>query len=334
MTDEQPISNPYKDIYEFAAKEMSESRSTFERYYKLTVGGLILVGAFAIGSFYWLVGDKYKDIAKQVQEKTDVQLSELTKEMRSRVEAQFETKRMREMIEEVAADQTKRGLSNVINRAVAETVERRVRAEGPQIRSTVTKETTQAVASLAPKIESSAKEQIENSVKQRASEAEHRLDALFARREQLVKAGNLAILARNGVGSAYDQLMTMASATPDPEIKQLASSAQTEVFLELDAASGMYLTRSFVDKKSKEQLRSLLHDPDPLARKAAIDESVNTGDKGIVPELIEIMKRDDFILVRQAAYRGLGILTGQKIQPLHDAEWDNWWQQNKANWPK
>jgi hypothetical protein len=334
-------SNAYKDIFEFSARQMSESRSAFENYYKLTIGGLLLIASVTIGAFYWLVGDKYKDIAKDVQDRADVQLVELTKEIRDRVESQFETQRMHGMIEQVATEQTKKGLGTVIERAVTATVEQRVKAEEPQIHAAVQAETARAISSLNPKIEASVKERatsaeqrIDTELSKRAADAEQRIDAQLTKREELVKAGNMAVLARNGIASAYDQLIALASKTADQDVQLLAISTRNQVYLEMDtAATGFYLTRNFREARNNEQLRALLTDVQPLSRKAAVDSLVAAGDKSAVPLLIETLKHDPFMMVREAAYRGLTVLTGQKIEPLNDAQWDNWWQQNKGTWP-
>src|SRR2546422_673103 len=133
---------------------------------------------------------------------------------------------MRALIREVAIAQTKAGLSDVINRAVVETVERRVKAEEPQIKETVAAETKKAVSGLGPTIEAQ--------IHKKATEAENRIQARIAQSEQVIKAGNLAILARNGLATAYDELMKIAGNTPNPDIQTIAVTSRNQLYVEMD----------------------------------------------------------------------------------------------------
>ena len=78
---------------------------------------------------------------------------------------------------------------------------------------------------------------------------------------------------------------------------------------------------------------SLLDDPNPFNRKAAIDELVTMRNKSIVPILLDKSEHDKFIIVRHAAYHGLEVLTGQKIGALQIEQWKAWWDKNKSTWP-
>lgn len=313
----------YKDIYEFAANQVSESRAGFERYYKITIGGMVLLATLAVGIFFWLVGKQYSDIANTVQTKTDNQLAELQQEVRARIEDEFKTEKMRTLIHDVAVQQTKSGLGTTINRAVARTVESRVAAEGPQIARTVQTETKKATAGLFPIIDKAVKEQ--------TTVAAAHIQQQMAQWQEVIKAGNLAILARNGIGSAYDELQQLAIHTSNQDVKMVALSTRNELWLEMDQIHSMYQTRQFRVTPSKEELIRLMNDPQPLTRKAAIDTLVNTNDKSIIPQLIHIYEGDQMILVRTAAYHGLEQLTGQKFEPLDVAAWKTWWAANKPD---
>ncbi len=324
MAEKELDFNAYKEIYQFAAAQVSESRTAFERYYKLTIGGMLLIASLTIGAFFWLVGKEYKDIAATVEKKTDTQIAALEREIRDRVDQQFKTENMRALIREVAIAQTKAGLSDLINRAVVETVERRVKAEEPQIKETVATETKKAVSGLGSTIEAQIHKQ--------ATEAENRIQARIAQSEQVIRAGNLAILARNGLATAYDELMKIAGNTSNSDIQMIAVTTRNQLYLEMDTP--LYTTRMFKAQKSKQELLALLDDQQPLMRKAAIDSLVSLGEKSVVAKLLQIQERDPFIVVRQAAYRGLKSLTGQEIDPLAFDQWSAWWSKNKDGWPK
>lgn len=324
--DAQQQLSAYKEITEFASKHISESRESFERYYKLTMTGLLFIATVTIGIFYWFIGKEYKDIAASVQSKADTHFAQLDNEIRQRISAQFEDKRMRTLIEQVAVEQTKKGLSDVINDAVTKSVAARVKAEEPQIHETVIAETKKGVQALSPVIDAA--------VSKEAKLAEDRLQAHIAQYEQVIRVGNLALLARNGDGNSFDTLMKVASNSADPSIGSIAVTTRNQLYLEYDAqATGIYQIRQFTQPKKPEELIQLLSDQNPLVRKAAVDSLVAAGDKAAVPRLIPIMEHDSFIMLRIAAYRGLTVLTGEKIEPLDAEAWKTWWEKNKSNWP-
>lgn len=323
MANGQPEVNPYREIYQFAAGQISESRATFERYYKLTIGGLVLLATLTIGVFFWLVGKEYRDIAAGVRIRTDAETETLKQDIRKRIEDQFKTENMRVMIREVAVAQTKAGLSDVINRAVVETVERRVRAEEPQIHQAVVQETQKAVLAVQPSMK--------GEIKQRVDELSATIEARIAQTQELLRVANLSILARNGLGPAYDELVRLGNTTSNADIRAISTTTQNQVYLEMDVP--FYTTKSFTTPKSVQELITLLENEQPLVRKAAIDDLTAKGEKAIVPKLLQIAEHDPYMVVRQAAFRALQVLSGQQIPPLQIQAWKSWWDQNKGNWP-
>lgn len=297
--------NPYKEISEFAARQVSESRQMFERFYKMTFSAIAIVAAVIITGFYWSVGKEYRDIEAKVQatvqKKTDEQIALLQNEVRARIESEFKADNLRRLIKDVAVEQTRTGLQDVIARVVTERVEARVKAEEPQIQNAVTEETKRAVAGLSPTV---SKE-----VEKQATLAEQRIQARIGHWEELIRAGNLSILARNGLGTAYDDLMKLAVTSANPDIRAIAATTQNQTWLEMNQP--FYTTRTFKIKQSKEQLLAHLGNSEVLARKAAIDELVGMQEKAIVPKLLDMAEHDPYIVVRQAAFHGLQQLTGE-----------------------
>ncbi len=323
-----PVPNPYKDITEFAARQVSESRQMFERFYKLTFGSIAIVAALITGGFYFLVGREYRDIESKVQatvgKKTDEEIARLQQEVRARIEAEFKTENLHRLVREVAAEQTKAGIQDVITRVVVERVQARIEAEQPQIHDTVIQETKKAVAGLSPTLE--------GEVQKLASQAENRIGARIGKWEEVIKAGNLSIMARNGLGTAYDELLKLGATTTNSDISTIAVTTRNQLYLEMNQS--MYETRNFTVKKTRQELTALLGDPQPLTRKAAIDDIVSTGEKSVVPKLLDMAEHDPFIIVRHAAYHGLQTLTGQHIDALQVDDWKAWWKANEGTWPK
>lgn len=314
----------YNQIADSAARQISESRSFFEKMYKATLGGVILVGTIGIGVFYWLVASKYAEIEATIEKKTDQQLVALQEKVRSRVEEEFKTEKMKELIRSVAQDQTKKGLSDVITRAVGDQVLAAIKAEGPKIQQAVIQETKKSVSDLAPSI-------IDKAVKEKTSEAESRIQSKLAESKEVIRAGNLAIVARNGSGTAYDELMTLMRITQDPQVKEIGTTTRYSILAELNSNS-IYMARSFREAPAEQELLKLLDDPSPENRQAAIDVLVGQGKKFIVPKLLEKAEHDPAIIVRHAAFRGLQILTAKQFDAVIE-QWQAWWKENKGSWP-
>ena len=56
----------YREISESAAKQISESRTFFEKMYKTTIGAVLLIATVGIGFFFWFVGQKYRILNLQL----------------------------------------------------------------------------------------------------------------------------------------------------------------------------------------------------------------------------------------------------------------------------
>src|SRR5450759_4018660 len=302
----------YNQIAESAAKQISESRSFFEKMYKATFGGIILIGTIGIGLFYWLVAQTYADIEATIEKKTDQQLVVLQEKIRNRVEEEFKTEKMKELIRSVAQDQTKKGLSDVITRTVGDQVLAAIKAEGPKIQQTVILETKKSVSDLAPSI-------IDKAVTEKTAEAERRIQSKIAESKEVIHAGNLAIVARNDSGTAYDELMALMRTTQDPQVKEIGATTRYSILEQLNN-NGLYMDRSFRETQTAQELLEFLDDPNPQSREAAIDTLVGLKNKSIVPKLLEKAEHDPSIAVRHAAFRGLQIVAAQQF----DAEIEQW----------
>jgi len=110
------VSDRFKDLYEFAGKQISESRTSFESFYKITLGGIGVVTVVALGLFYYLIGQQRKDINAIVSNQANAHFEDLDKELRAKITAriddEFRTDKMQEMIRNVAREETASGLNN------------------------------------------------------------------------------------------------------------------------------------------------------------------------------------------------------------------------------
>lgn len=300
--DQRSEPHNYVDIYEFAAHQVSESRASFERYYKVTIGAVFALATLAVGGFYLLVGHEYNNLEQSVSQKADAHFEQLDADIRGRMEAR---------------------IKDAIGKATSAAVVEKVKDEEPEIRKAAIEETRNTVIGLSPNLE--------NEVQTRVAAATKEVDDKIRRLEQLLDASTLAILATHGDGQAYDKLMLLG-ASNDPQIRTISTSVQYQVYL--DMTETVRPGQHFAELKTIEQMVMLLDDPDPLTREAAIGGLVEKGQKSIVPKLLDVAEHDPSLFVRRAAYGGLRALTGQNIEPLQLGAWKTWWAKNKDKWPQ
>lgn len=112
------ISDAFK-LYEFSAKQVSDSRASFEQYYRTTLGAIfavVTVGGIVFGFLGW---DKYKDIESSVTQRAETHFQKVDQDMQSmlrqRIDDEFKTEKIQELIRTEAKAQTKEGLKNEIS---------------------------------------------------------------------------------------------------------------------------------------------------------------------------------------------------------------------------
>lgn len=233
MVENQQGENPYKDIYQFVSNQVSESRQAFERYYKLTLGSILLIATIVVAATFWLLGRQFADIEATVQESADKQIQLLQEEVRNRIDEEFRTERIQSLIRDVVREKTERGLRASIQQAVVQHVETRVKAEQPSINRTVLEETKKAVSQLEPSIRTE--------VSKRVDAALIPFNTRMKQTEEILRVGTLAILARNGDGGAYDQLMGLGQTSKNPDVRSISVTTYNQIYLEFSSA--LYMTR-------------------------------------------------------------------------------------------
>ena len=335
----QPALTPEREIVQFAVNQISESRQAFERWYKMTWFSIGVVATLVFGALFYFVGQKYEDIESQLQKRAEAKMADIEASIKKEAEQQFQTDSIQALVRDVATQQTKTGLSDVINRAVTAEVSERIKAQEPHIHQVVAQETRAAVQHATLQVNADVRSVVSKSSsaieKQMASELgrlKSEVDSRISASDSLARANHLANLARNGDGRGYDQLMKLAGETSSRDVVDVAMSVRNQLYLEWDDT--LYATRSFNVPPSDEALWKFLDDPQALTRRAAIDTLVGKGEKSAVEKLLVMAEHDPYLVVRRAAFRGLKILTGQDVEPLRIGDWKDWWSKNKMTWPR
>lgn len=332
-----PVPDNIERVVSFLRQENDAHRQALREDSKanrdLLIGAIRLVSipvAAAILVIGWFGLKSFSDLKEQLRDSAAEQLktetARMQSEIRERLDKQFQTANLQQTVRDAARDATQAAAAPLIRREVTQQVQSHIRAEVPEIHSAVLRETQKGVSALQPTIDSEITKQ--------ANAAESRIQAQIAPYGDVIRASKLAALARNGVGTAFDDLMKMSD-SPNRDIQDLVISTHNAIFMEYEQAHTIsYIPRIFQpQKKSKEELLPLLSDPQPLTRKAAIDGLSDLGDKSVVPQLLVLMRHDLFMFVRQACFHALIHLTGQNFNPLDTPGWEAWWEKNKDNWP-
>jgi hypothetical protein len=289
----------------------------------LLLGGLGFLGFRSWSDVQERMNKKLAETQAAITTRGEQAIQDTDNAIRQQAEAAFKEDSIKAYVRQVAEEKTGAELTKVIRQAVGDQVAARVKAEEPQINSTVVQETKRAVDNLNPYISSE--------VQKRTSEALAPLRAQIDSYQQVVGVSTLALLARNGDGSAYDQIEQTAKQTPNPTLREICVSTINEIYVEMN--DPFYTSRNFTVPKETPEMEKLLIDPNALVRWAAVDGLADKGEKAIVPRLIDIINRDQSLWVRRAGYQALQRLTGQKFEKLERDQWNSWWQSNKGNWP-
>jgi HEAT repeats len=288
---------------------------------------IAIIGLLGVKSVSDLKEQLRTTATQEVNRAVETETSRMQKEIRDRLNEQFQTPRLQSMVKDAARDATDAAAAPLIKREVIGQVKANIEAQRPAIHAVVVSETKKGVSELQPRIDAE--------ITQQGSAAEERIRAKIAPYDQIITVSTLAALARNGDATALDNLIGYRN-SPDQRIRNLVTSTYNSVYLQY-AAEGLntwsYMTWEFKEPKTKEQLLQLLNASDPMSRKGAMDALAKSGEKTVVPDLMRILRSDPFILVRASAYHGLVQLTGQKFNPLETPGWEQWWEQNKNDWP-
>ena len=311
----------------FGFRSWNDIQTRMDKELNTTKEAIITQGNKTINDIQTRMNSELKTTKDAIVIQGKKAISETDNIIRVNAAAAFQDESIRGYVRDVAKEKTDKELNDIIQQSVNNQVASRIIAEGPQIKNTVVVETKKAVSDLNPFISS----EVKSEVQKQSTENLEPLRQEVKNYQEIVKISALALVARNGNAGAYDQIQKIASSTKDANIKEVCVSTINQIFVDMN--SGLYSGRKFIPEKTVEEMKKLLVNPNPLARWAAVDGLAAKNDKSLVANFIEISNRDDSMWVRRAAYQALKGLTDQNFENFQEEQWNNWWEQNKKNWP-
>ena len=298
----------------FGFRSWNDIQTRMDKELNTTKEAIITQGNEAINDIQKQMAYELKTTKDAIITRGNKAIAETDNIIRQNAVAAFQDNNLRRYVREVAKEKTDKELNEVIQQSVNDQVATRIKAEGPQIKNTVVIETKRAVTELNPVISS----EVKSEVQKQSSESLEPLRQQVKNYQEVVEVSTLALLARNGSGDTYDQIAKIASSTKDPNVREICFSTLMQIYVEMN--SGIYSGRTFTEKKSPEEMKKLLDDPNPFYRWAAADGLSGTNDNNIVPKLITMSNQDKNLWVRRAAYEALKHLTNQKFENFQIGE--------------
>jgi hypothetical protein len=274
--------------------------------------------------------DMKQTIRTEARNETQAEVERMRKEIRTRLDQQFETKELQKFVKDAAAESTKSAAAPLIKSEVATQVREGVNAERPRISDAVTKETQAAVKQMQPQISKTVKESVDSEIQSHVDPVITRLETLKFQED----IQRLIIRMDNDDAIAFDQLQE-TSHSFDSESQPLVRNALNEVTLQHDAA--LRLDYSFSVPVPEDIMLDMLSIPNSGNKRAALSK-LKTNPKLTVLKLVELATSDLSLNVRCEANKILLNDRNLPNLPFHPSCLDKntilrWWEANKATLP-
>ena len=147
-----------------------------------------------------------------------------------------------------------------------------------------------------------------------------------------IQIGNLAILARSDDRQSFDYLVQVALGgkpeSANSELRKVADS--TVVAIISEKTSGVRIGKNFKEPQTPEAMKRFMVSRIPGDREAAVDNYPRE-DKSILPILVQLIRTDDSITVRQRAVERFNYLTKQSFEFWKSKEVLEWWEKNRTS---
>jgi len=238
-----PSPGDWKDVLEFVRTQTKNDWDRFDRLFKYTAGAISLITIVATTVLFYLVGHSLSEAREEMNKITSVEVEHVRSEVRARIEHEFQTPQIADVVRSVAREKATAELNRIIREEVARQVELAVKREEPTIQSIVATQTgTRITKALQP------------------------LDATLSGYQQGLHTAMLATTAMAGSRAALADLRS-ATGSQDQNIRDIATWAIGAIGEE-DLASIQNLNPEL----TPEQLSGLLRSPYATLRQRASSE--------------------------------------------------------------
>lgn len=205
-----------KGYLKFVQEQSEKDRAYFDHLFKRTVWflGLLLAASAAVIAFFGI--HTLSQLREEMRVTTREELRKAQNEVRDRIDAEFKTQNIHELVRQVAKERTERELSSLIKQTVDVQVALGVRAEEPRITRTVSDQTRQAVDRLSPVINSHVAAEVDRAVTQ---EVNQRMAAFDRSLTALGELADMGMRMRIGLRSGLEDL-TSRTRSADSELER------------------------------------------------------------------------------------------------------------------
>ncbi len=280
------LSAELKEILEFNERENQKHRDYFQMLYKWTAGSLTVI-VVVIGGLVAFVGwhtiedirnqaqaasrEEIGEIRQQSQQTLQRQTGEIQQQITTRLNDEFKTEAIRQTVQSAAKQQTAGALMPIITTEVKSQVTAGVKSEQQNVQHTLMQEVHQSVEDLKPTINKRVDDTVGQAVDSAvASQVDSQITPRLKQLENSAQVSALINQANGGDGASFDTLAVMAADSQVPQnIRDLALKVARSIVASHN--TGLYTTRTFLDPKTEAEETTLLSDPNPLIRRAAID---------------------------------------------------------------
>jgi hypothetical protein len=319
-------SNPqWKEVLEFVRTQTKNDWDRFDRLFKYTASAISLMTVVGIGALVYFVGRSFSEGREEMRRVTKAEVENIRAEVRKRIESEFQTPQIRDVVRGVARDRAGQELNTIIKEEVSMQVQLAVKRQEGAIREAVNNETRRAVLALEPTIKSIVSTQVGTKI----TEAIRPLDTALARYREVLHTGSIATTAMAGSRSAHSELSSLMN-SQNPDIREIATWALGAVDEELfDMLRGQPLNSDV----GPEVLVQLSSHQSPTLRLKAVERMGVTKDRRYIPRIMEIIKSDPNIRVLRAALIAFSRDTGVALE-----SWDEpaartalqWWEHHQS----
>ena len=281
---------------------------------------LAIVAVLGFKSF----ADLKNSIQSEARKETNQEITRMQSEIRDRLNKQFESQTLREIVKDAAKEQTQTTARPLIEGEVATQVKQRVDAEQGNILRAVTEQTQLAVKQMSPQINKLIKETVDSKVQTQVEPLRKHVTELknYTSVQGLINSMNADDAA------AFDALRSMPlDSLPVEERHIIASSLQNVFFAHNEAVLG---TRSLDQPVTNQEVIRFLSDREFTKREEALG-TLEDGEKKptLLPKVVEMLSNDPSLNVRAAAHRVFNKWTGQKFKALDKDTTVAWWSKHQ-----
>jgi len=331
--------------FEFAQTQIEKDREYFKFLFKSAVGFLFVLVGFGIYFQYATAGDMKAGLKAEAEAAIKQEVEKAHKEIISRIDAEFDNVNMAELITTAAKERAEKGIDDVVRSEITAQVEKGVLERQTDIQRTVETQAKEAVKTLEPALHATAETEVKESLKAIEPALQETADKAVQEQvktavepvrtqisgfEDVLRMGNMIILARNDDRASFDYLVQVAEGNKtesgNDELKKLADSAVSAIVGE--KVFGLSL-HDFKEEKTTDDLKKLMTSKLALERQTSI-ERYPSDDKSILPTLVSMIETDPSVSVLYAATERFNFLTKQSFKFWKPKELLDYWDKNKA----